>query len=177
MESERIEQQYKDSKELYQYLMDQNEISFASYIDSVYKKVLVLSAASFFESTISKQLSDYAIKVSSDKRIVSLIERKVIERQYHTLFDWKAKNTNTFWSLFGDDTKTKVREQIDNDENLKFAEQAFINIGNRRNSLVHDNFAESDVNTTLEEIYKTYRSACKFVSFISDVLDPSYLKK
>lgn len=141
------------------------------------KKVLVLSAASYFESVISKCILDYATKASGpDKRIVTLIENKVIERQYHTLFDWKAKNTNTFWGLFGEDTKSKVREQLNADEHLKATEQAFIELGRQRNLLVHENFAEYDVNTTVGEIYEKYKLACEFVSFIAAVLDPAYLK-
>ena len=54
MENDRIERQYQDSKDLVAYLMEKSEVSFATYIDSVYKKVLVLSAASYFESVISK---------------------------------------------------------------------------------------------------------------------------
>lgn len=177
MESDRIEQQYKDSKELYSYLMNKGEVTFATYIDNAYKKVLVLSAASFFESVISKLISEYASRVcGSDKRIVSLIEQKVIERQYHTLFKWDAKNTNVFFKLFGEETKQKVRHQIDADENLRRAELDFIEMGQQRNLMVHENFAEYDVNTTVDEIYNKYKSACGFVMFISKVLDPSYLR-
>ena len=178
MESERIERQYQDSQELYNYLLAKGEISFATYIDNVYKKVLVLSAASYFESKISELISKYAAKASgSDKRIVKLIESKVIERQYHTLFDWKANNTNTFWKLFGEETKESVRQKINGDEKLKTAEQCFIDLGRQRNLLVHENFAEFDVNITVEEIYKKYRQACNFISLIETVLDPSYLKR
>ncbi len=178
MESERIERQYQDSQELYNYLLGKGEISFATYIDNVYKKVLVLSAASYFESKISELISKYAAKASgSDKRIVKLIESKVIERQYHTLFDWKANNTNTFWKLFGEETKESVRQKINGDEKLKTAEQCFIDLGRQRNLLVHENFAEFDVNITVEEIYKKYRQACNFISLIETVLDPSYLKR
>ena len=146
--------------------------------DSVYKKVLVLSAASYFESKISELISKYATKASgSDKRIVNLIESKVIERQYHTLFDWKANNTNTFWKLFGESTKDSVRQHIDGDEDMKVAERSFIDLGRQRNLLVHENFAEFDVNITVEEIYNKYRKACKFISLIETVLDPAYLKK
>lgn len=178
MESERIERQYQDSQELYNYLLGKEEISFATYIDSVYKKVLVLSAASYFESKISELILKYATKASgSDKRIVNLIESKVIERQYHTLFDWKANNTNAFWKLFGESTKDSVRQQIDGDKDMKVAERSFIDLGRRRNLLVHENFAEFDVNITVEEIYNKYREACKFLSLIKTVLDPAYLKK
>ena len=41
MESERIERQYQDSQELYNYLLSKGEVSFATYIDSVYKKVIL----------------------------------------------------------------------------------------------------------------------------------------
>lgn len=86
MENDRIERQYQDSKDLVAYLMEKSEVSFATYIDSVYKKVLVLSAASYFESVISKDISAYATKVSGpDKRIVTLIENKAIKRQYHMI--------------------------------------------------------------------------------------------
>lgn len=177
MESERIERQYQDSKDLYNYLLGKGEVSFATYIDNVYKKVLVLSAASFFESKISKAISKYAAKVTgTDKRIVSLIENKVIERQFHTLFDWKTTNTNQFWKLFGEETKNRVREEIGKDESLKQSEVSFMELGKQRNLLVHENFAEYDVNTTVDEIYKKYQSACSFVAFLETVLDPGFLK-
>lgn len=177
MESERIERQYQDSKELYNYLLGKGEVSFATYIDSVYKKVLVLSAASYFESKISELISKYATKASgSDKRIVKLIESKVIERQYHTLFQWEANNTNAFWKLFGEETKENVRQKINSDEKLRAAERCFIELGRQRNLLVHENFAEFDVNTTVGEIYGKYREACNFISLIETVLDPSYVR-
>ena len=50
MESDRIKNQYNDAQELYNYLMNKQEMSFALYINDVYKKVLTLSAASYFES-------------------------------------------------------------------------------------------------------------------------------
>lgn len=178
MESEQIERQYQDSQELYNYLLGKGEASFATYIDSVYKKVLILSAASYFERRVSGLIYKYATKASgADKRIVTLIESKVIQRQYHTLFDWKANNTNAFWKLFGESTKDNVRQQINENENLKVAEQCFIDLGCQRNLLVHENFAEFDVNITVKEIYDKYRQACNFISLIEIVLDPAYLKK
>ena len=60
---------------------------------------------------------------------------------------------------------------------MKVAERSFIDLGRQRNLLVHENFAEFDVNITVEEIYNKYRKACKFISLIETVLDPAYLKK
>ena len=179
MKSERIDRQYADSQELCKYLMSEQEVSFANYVSDVYTKVLLLSAASYFESRISKILIEYAKKVSgSDKRIANLVEAKVVERQYHTLFNWKDRNTNSFWKLFGEDTKLSVREKIDKEDGgeLREAELSFLFIGNQRNMLVHENFAEFNFNHTAEEIYGEYEKACKFISFIELVLDPTYVK-
>ena len=70
-----------------------------------------------------------------------------------------------------------MREQLDANEHLKTAEQAFVELGRQRNLLVHENFAEYDVNTTVEEIYEKYKLACEFVSYIEKVLDPSFVKQ
>ena len=177
MGSEKIESQYQDEKDLYQYLMERNEVSFATYIDSVYKKVLLLSAASYFESEISKIIVNFAKEsLKKDQRIAILIEKKVIERQYHTLFSWDANNTNSFWSLFGQDTKDKVRKIIKETADLEKAERAFLSIGNKRNLLVHQNFSEHDLNTTIDEIYNEYVLANKYVEFVSQVLTSSFIK-
>ncbi len=176
MQSDRIERQYQDEQDLHQYLMESNEISFASYIDDVYKKVLLLSAASYFESVISEAVIDFAKRAASvDSRIAVLVEKKAISRQYHTLFQWTQKNTNSFWGLFGEETKKKVRGIIDSSEEMKQAEIDFLDLGNRRNLLVHENFSEYDVNITVDEIYKKYQSACKFIAFIPEVFKTTFL--
>ncbi|NBL01014.1 MAG: hypothetical protein EOM50_24065 [Erysipelotrichia bacterium] len=174
MESERIEQQYLDAKELTDYLTKNGEISFSTYIDDVYKKVLVLSAASYFETKISTIISEYVTKASnSDPKIINLVKLKVLDRQYHTFFDWKTTNTNMFWKLFGEEMKTDIRKKIDKDESAKIQEKAFMDLGGRRNLLVHENFAEFNMTITLSEIYEKYKQACGFVSFIHDVLLPN----
>lgn len=177
MNSERIEQQYRDEQELHQYLMEKGEVSFATYIDDVYKKVLLLSAASFFETEISNAVINFAKNTSkNDDRIAVIVEKKVISRQYHTLFSWDSKNTNVFWALFGDDTQKKVRNEIENKLELRQSELDFLDLGKRRNILVHENYSEHDVNITIDEIYNKYASACGFIDLVRMVLTPGYLK-
>ena len=81
-----------------------------------------------------------------------------------------------FWSLFGEETKSKVRKTIDGEEGLKQAEKNFLQMGKMRNLLVHENFAEYDVNYTVEEIYTIYKSACDFISLIKTAFSPDFLK-
>ena len=176
MDEELIEQQYRDSRDLYEYLMSEKQISFAEYVNAVYAKVLLISVASFFEAEISRSILCYASQVVTkrDKRLIRLIEIKVIKRQYHTLFDWNASNANAFWNLFGDDVRYRIRQDIDSQENLKNAEKDFIFLGQQRNVLVHENFAKYNMNLTNEEIYKKYNSAKEFVRFVKKVLNPAY---
>lgn len=167
MQSDRIENQYKDAKELYNYLMNKEEISYATYIDDVYKKVLLLSAASYFEKMISTTLVDFANRAGkNDIRLAYLIQNKVIQRQYHTFFNWDSKNSNQFWGMFGDDQKSKARTEIDGNEELRQAEQAFLNLGRQRNLLVHENFAEQVINYTVDDIYNNYKMACIFIEYV-----------
>jgi hypothetical protein len=167
MISARIKDQYQDEKDLFQYLMEHGEVTFATYIQDVYKKVLLLSAASFFEAKISDILLRFAKTAAKDDfRVVSLIEKKIIERQYHTFFNWDGNNTNTFWSLFGEEFKTSVRKRIDKSDNCKQAELDFLDLGRRRNLLVHKNFSEFDIDITIDDIYRKYESAGVFVELI-----------
>ena len=176
MVSVRIEQQYQDEKDLYQYLMGKEEVSYATYVDSVYKKVLLLSAASYYESRISAIIINFARESSkTDQRLSVFIEKKMLERQYHTLFTWNGNNTNSFWALFGAETKDKVRKIINDNPELESAEKAFLELGDKRNQLVHQNFSEFDVNITIDEIYSKYVLASKFVELVATVLSHSFV--
>lgn len=175
MKDGRVEQQFSDSEELYSFLMQKEEVTFASYIDNAYKKILILSGASFFETIITEGIKRYSEKLSpEDQRLTIFIEKKALKRQYHSLFDWDAKNTNKFWNFFGDEMKSFVRDYLKSHPEIEKAERDFVELGHHRNLLVHENFAEFDVNITRKEIYEQYCSAKVFVDFILSVLDPDY---
>ena len=178
MENEHINKYYEDANDLYNYLIDNKQTGYATYINEICKKYLVLSAASYFESRISESITNYARRCcGKDNRIVGLVEKKVVKRQYHTLFDWDSKNTNIFWSLLGKETRDHVRKKIDNNLDLADRERCFIEIGAKRNKLVHDNFALSIVNDSAKDIYEKYKGACKFLALVDEVLNPEYSLK
>lgn len=72
--------------------------------------------------------------------------------------------------MYGEETKNKVRKEIDNNIELKKAEGNFMDLGKRRNLLVHENFSEYNINITVDEIYEEYNSACTFVEYIRKIL-------
>ena len=45
-----------------------------------------------------------------------------------------------------------------------------MDLGKRRNLLVHENFSEYNINITVDEIYEEYNSACTFVEYIRKIL-------
>ena len=165
MYSTMIKGLYDEYSELINFCRDNNQVSFEMYINNTYKKALLLSAASYFETVITKAIHNYAVSASNnDPKLISLIDNKALNRQYHTLFNWKENNSNQFWGTFGESTKIKAKKEI-KDQGLTDAEIAFMEIGRERNNLVHRNYVEAVVNYTFEEIYNKYIDACKFVEF------------
>ena len=92
-----IDRMYSEFSELLRFLCDKGEPSFQSSVDSVFKKTLAIAAASFFEHELTRIILAVVDKrTSGDDLVQNFIRNKAIERQYHTLFDWKSNNANTF---------------------------------------------------------------------------------
>ncbi len=109
--------------------------------------------------------------LANDELIISIIKTKAIKRQYHTYFDWeKSTNANSFFSLFGEDFKNKMAKQVKETPKLETAIRAFLQLGQERNKLVHQNFAEIVLDKTADEIYKLYQTALLFVDIIKSEL-------
>lgn len=154
----------------YQLLIDMNEISFATDYKSQFAKVFLLACASYFE----QKLSDVVLSSLSTKHCVlthSFVSKKALARQYHTLFDWKASNANSFFSLFGEDFRDFMKQSIKEDESLKNAIKDFLELGQLRNKLAHDNYAMFILNLTVEDINLKFISAQSFISKIEPSLN------
>lgn len=170
MHSIKINALHQEYNELIEFCREHKQLSFEMYINDTYKRSLLLSAASFFETTISKAVYDFAgLRSRGNPELVALVNNKAIQRQYHTLFDWDSNNANKFLRLFGESFKQKARLLIQ-EKSLADAEIAFMTIGRERNILVHQNYIEAQVNNTFEEIFEKYTLACTFVEFLVQLL-------
>lgn len=130
---------------------------------------MLLSAASFFESTIKEKLIHFFQGQFSDgEEIIEFIRYQAIERQYPTDFDWSRRNANSFFALFGSDFKDFMSEEIKADSRLESAIVAFREIGAVRNHLVHQNFALYPLEKTMDEICELYRSAVDCVNLFPE---------
>jgi hypothetical protein len=159
-----IDKQYDSGNSLVDYLKNQQQLTFYNEAENNFRKIILLSAASYFEKEISETVIEFAKTHSgNDDLVISIIKQKAVSRQYHTYFAWDKANANSFFGLFGEDFKNKMIQKVKADNRLDESIKAFLEIGNERNKMVHQNFAEIVIDKTAEEIYKLYQSALYFI--------------
>jgi hypothetical protein len=175
-----VEQLRNEYKAIEEYLSEQKQVSLLSDLRQHFRKVLIISAGSYFESRITAILSNFVrVKSNEDERIVNFLKRQAISQKYHTLFSWgeqnkpesPGKNANTFFKLFGDEFKTEVDNDLKSKDKLDESIKAFIEIGHLRNIMVHSNFAEYVYeHKTFDEIFALFRKAEPFLEYLTEKL-------
>lgn len=163
-----IDTQYDAGQQLVAYLNEKNEITLSSEAENNFRKNILLSAASYFEKEISDIMLEFvSLNSNNNESIIALVTQKVVKRQYHTYFDWDtAKNANSFFKMFGESFKVRMTDLVKENENLDIAIKAFLQLGQERNKLVHQNFAEIIIDKTAGEIYNLYKMATSFVGTV-----------
>jgi hypothetical protein len=164
-----IDSLYSDTLQLLTLL--QSDLSLQSFANNNLRKVLLLSAASWFEVRISAAMECFAtIHSEGHPGIESIIKKKAIDRQYHTYFDWKSEKPGPFYALFGDVCGGQLKQLVVGNIKLKDALDAFLELGSVRNELVHENFAAFPFDKTAEEVHSLYERAETFVVFVETKL-------
>ncbi|SDS06256.1 hypothetical protein SAMN05216421_0833 [Halopseudomonas xinjiangensis] len=163
-----------------EFLNENSQPSLSSDVNKYFKKVIVLSSASYFEHRIQDILTKFVEeKTNNDICAINFFKKKAIGMQYHTYFTWgekgnpdkPGKNANSFFALFGDDFKKAVEATIKDSPALDLSMKSFLEIGHLRNILVHSNFAAYNLdNKTTDEILELYGNSVPFVDFIEQVL-------
>lgn len=109
-------------------------------------------------------------KASGDECVLAFFKSKAIERQYHTYFDWKERKANSFFRLFGAGFRDFMIAEVKSDELLNKAIQSFLELGDVRNSLVHQDYANFYLEKTVDEIYGLYKLGLGFVEALPQKL-------
>jgi hypothetical protein len=155
---------YVDNKALVDYLQQQNEVSLRALADSSLTKSLVLAAASFYETRIKDAIVEFAKENTGNAGLlVEFLKNKALERQYHTFFQWGRPNANQFFSLFGTAFAEHMRKQVEASDGLQRSIAAFMELGELRNRLAHQNYAAFVIDKTAAEIYDLHKRAIEFV--------------
>lgn len=162
------------------FLNENSQPSLSSDVNKYFKKVIVLSSASYFEHRIQETLINFVKQeTNNNSRALNFFKKKAIGMQYHTYFSWGEKdnpdkpgrNANTFFSLFGDDFKKDAESRIKSSTDLEEAMRSFLEVGHLRNILVHSNFAAYNLdNKTTEEIVSLYKKGLPFIDFLEEIL-------
>jgi hypothetical protein len=157
--------------------LGRDEPSLAVAAADSFRKVLVLAAASHFEHRVCTCVLDFVHEsANGNGLVVGFVKNKAISRQYHSWFKWDETTANQFFALFGSPFKQMMGERIKASEELRASIRAFLEIGNERNKLVHQDFASFPLEKTMEEIYALYRQSLLFVDGLTTHLrecDPS----
>lgn len=161
---------YMENKDLLDFLTASNEITHLRVADDSFRKSLALSSASLFESLLTDALVEYANHYSSRNQcVMSMLKVKVFTRQFHTFFEWKKKNAGTFFKLLGDEIGEGLQKECKT-EPLKSALSSFLELGQLRNELVHQNFVTFPLEKTAQEVFQLYSNAMIFVSRVQQLL-------
>lgn len=158
-------------KEACAFLRGQGQESYAIAVERELAKLFVLSAASFFEARIVEHIT-HLTESLQDERVTTFVRIRAIKRQYHTYFDWGNRRLGPFQTMFGDkvfDDLKKLRGRPEFDA----GQDAFLEIGQARNMLVHGNFASQSLSGTVDEWIEKYKSALAFLDFVGSLLSPA----
>ena len=162
-----VEAFYERHRALYQHLLDTKEVSFASDLNSTFCRSLVLAIASYFEHEVIEILREVPLRhAGGNSLITSMIEKQVISRKYHTYFDWDRLTAGAFFGLFGEDFKVKIQNNLKADTVVNNSMKVFLELGQIRNRLVHQNYVQFDISKTPEELIKKFREALPFLEFL-----------
>lgn len=164
MEKTVVDILYEDFSNLDKFLLEKEELSFKVITNDVFRKSLLLSSASYFETHICETIIKYVDQSSKSNLIINaFLKNKAISRQYHTFFNWDTSNANNFFGLLGDDFKRYMQDEIKKDERLDISIRDFMEIGKERNRLVYQNYGSYTIEKTSDEIFKLYKSALYFL--------------
>lgn len=159
----------EDYSTLYQYLVDNGEISLAVDVENYYKKIFLLSCASYYEKVIQEIIQAFVAENSKDDRVFRFLSNKAIKRQYHTYFSWESANINTFLGLFGTEFKDRIAAEIKEAPDLENGVRAFLTIGNERNKMVHEDFLSYSLGKTFPELKELNRQAFVLIEYIRSI--------
>ena len=159
-----------DYRDLNNFLMANGQVSESLTVAEHYRKILLLSCASYYETRIVEVIKKFVEAKASDERIFAFVSNKAISRQYHTYFNWdQTNNINSFLGLFGADFKDKITSEIKEDKDLQEQIKAFLTIGSERNKMVHNNFLECKLDKTFDEIVALQEKANLFIEYLEKI--------
>ena len=159
-----VDRLYQEALAVVGNLEKQLEVSLHVAAADNLRKSLLLAAASHFEHRVTSASAEFVREAARGSVLVEqFVRNKAIARQYHTWFKWDDNNANQFFGFFGQAFKTAMAERLKARDDLRLSVKAFLELGNERNKLVHQDYASFALEKTMDEIYRLYRDSVLFV--------------
>ncbi|WP_432245741.1 HEPN domain-containing protein [Arthrobacter sp. G.S.26] len=136
-----------------------------SSLNRSYHKHLLVAAASSLEDKVKALVPEIFSRHGTD-RLGEFVAKQVMARGYHTLFEWKSGTAQGFFTSFGDVCGRAFRAALKDNDQLKTQHAAFMQLGQLRNQVVHNDYASALVELTPKEIIGRYHLALEFVDQI-----------
>lgn len=162
-----VDRLHSDFREVIEQLEINGEMSLRNSIEEMFRKSLLLAAASYFERRVTDAVIEVIGEASANNGLITeFVRRQAISRRYHTLFVWDRHNANKFFGLFGADFGTYMKDYVENNPDYETAIRAFMEIGRERNRIVHEDFGAAELEKSTAEIHGLYEQALLFVEQI-----------
>lgn len=137
---------------------------------SAFAKAMILAAGNWLERRTLQAILDVAKSASSQETLVFLVKRRVLKRQFHTLFDWNSGKVDFFLSHFGPDFKKEAQEAAKQNEEVLRASLDFMELIGERNTLAHDKRISDEAQFTPEQVRSKFYNAAGWVSWVGQFL-------
>ncbi len=174
--SNRVEELLRDHRELVEYLESGNSLLLRDRAESAFAKTLLIAAASYFEGRLTQMIIDLYLEMTQGvEELAEFVKRQAIGRRFAQLFQWGSdespgRNANSFYILFGDGFSAHMKQRVQDNRDFDESVKAFLEIGNLRNQMVHENYADFQLNKTVEDVYSLYTRAARFVDKFPDAI-------
>ena len=137
---------------------------------SAFAKAMVLAAGNWLERRTLQALLQFAESTSNNDALVHLVKTRVLDRQFHALFDWESGKTKSFFGKFGPIFKQKAQEATNGNEKIQRAALDFMELVAERNSLAHNSRISDEAQFTPSQVRTKFYNATGWVSWVGQFL-------
>lgn len=142
----------------------------SSNMNSAFAKAMILAAGNWLERRTVQMLREFAKSASNRASLAELVRIRVLDRKFHTLFNWRSGRVDSFLGSFGADFKKRVEDAARENEDVGRASKDFMELVGERNGLAHNERIGDEAQFTPLEVRNKFYNAAGWVSWIGRFL-------
>lgn len=165
-----VDQVFRDHQSLKSVIGDQSPSDLVA-LDTTFRKILVLSAASHLEALMTFHMNEYFATLGSTPH--EFIRRFALDRKFFQWFDFDSPMPAKFFKFFGAGCHEIYKSTVESNSSFEAAARSFLVLCSTRNILIHQNLAEATFEMTPDEIEEHFRRAIEFPDLAMRVVKAS----